>query len=177
MPPEKIKRYGKWFYVQSTGFYWSTRKPINGERLLHRIVWTKHRGPVPEGRTVHHIDNDWKNNKVSNLELRWPGDHSRHHCLKSWSTPEIAEKMRAGLSNAIKAAVSWHSTPEGIEWHRGNGKRVMAKLLSSKTIVPCKECGVEFECYAFRPSQWCSDKCSNRHFNRIKRARRKILVA
>lgn len=36
---------------------------------LHRLVWTKYRGPIPEGALVFHRDNDPTNNQLPNLAL------------------------------------------------------------------------------------------------------------
>lgn len=43
--------------------------PGKGRMHLHRYVWEKERGPVPEGFVVHHIDGDKARNSIDNLEL------------------------------------------------------------------------------------------------------------
>ena len=61
----------------------------NGYRMIgvtkfyeaeHRIIWKKHKGPIPEGMHVHHKDEDKLNNDIDNLELIDPITHRRLHC-------------------------------------------------------------------------------------------------
>lgn len=42
----------------------------DGKRItMHKYIWEKHRGPVPDGFVIHHKDKDPKNNNIKNLEL------------------------------------------------------------------------------------------------------------
>ncbi len=46
------------------------RGTVNGQRLLmHRYVWEKHHGPLPEEHVLHHLDGDPTNNAIENLQL------------------------------------------------------------------------------------------------------------
>lgn len=45
----------------------TTRKPIIV--YLHRVVWTKHSGKIPEKHIVFHKDGDFRNNAVNNLDV------------------------------------------------------------------------------------------------------------
>jgi hypothetical protein len=47
--------------------------------MMHRIVWEKHNGPIPDGFEIHHIDEDKENNDISNLELVDTLTHKRIH--------------------------------------------------------------------------------------------------
>ena len=46
----------------------------------HRIVWKRHKGPIPHDMHVHHKDENKLNNDISNLELIDPITHRRLHC-------------------------------------------------------------------------------------------------
>jgi hypothetical protein len=47
--------------------------------MEHRVVWRRHRGPIPAGMDVHHKDEDKLNNEIGNLELIPKSDHARMH--------------------------------------------------------------------------------------------------
>jgi len=34
-----------------------------------RKIWIKTYGPIPKGYVIHHIDEDWRNNDLSNLKM------------------------------------------------------------------------------------------------------------
>lgn len=51
-------------------------------RTVHHLVWTAHRGDVPDGFQIHHADHDPLNNAVWNLRLMSTRDHTRHHAAK-----------------------------------------------------------------------------------------------
>ena len=50
--------------------------------MLHRYVWIKHNGDIPEGYSVHHIDENKENNNISNLRLMTNGSHTTLHTLE-----------------------------------------------------------------------------------------------
>jgi hypothetical protein len=62
------------FTVRKQGYYGAT---TGNRKLMHRYVWEKHNGPIPEGYEVHHIDHDRANNDISNLEIYTKSDHAR----------------------------------------------------------------------------------------------------
>ena len=45
-------------------------------RLVHRIVWEMHNGPVPAGMFIDHIDGDVDNNALENLRAVTPSQSS-----------------------------------------------------------------------------------------------------
>ena len=48
-------------------------------RMEHDIVWENHRGPIPPGHDVHHVNANKLDNRIENLELLTPLAHKRHH--------------------------------------------------------------------------------------------------
>ena len=49
--------------------------------LLHRYVWEKHHGEIPEGCEIHHKDKDKTNFEISNLELVGISEHHKNHAI------------------------------------------------------------------------------------------------
>ena len=42
---------------------------VRFSRPIHRLVWETFKGEIPEGLEIDHIDNNRKNNSLSNLQL------------------------------------------------------------------------------------------------------------
>lgn len=63
--------------LRNDGYYYITSKKNNG-KLLHRLIFEKYYGEIPDGFCVHHKDHDKRNNNISNLELI---PKSVHHTL------------------------------------------------------------------------------------------------
>jgi hypothetical protein len=58
------------------GYKW-VRCPISGrQKGLHRIIWEMHRGPIPDGMVIDHIDRDPLNNELANLRLASRSENS-----------------------------------------------------------------------------------------------------
>jgi hypothetical protein len=51
---------------------------FNG-RLVHRMVWEEHNGPIPRGHVIHHLNGDRADNRVENLSLMTRANHCSHH--------------------------------------------------------------------------------------------------
>lgn len=49
--------------------------------LLHRYVWEKHKGIIPKGFEIHHIDKNRFNYDISNLMLTEVVEHHRKHAV------------------------------------------------------------------------------------------------
>lgn len=64
----------KWTISKTTGYYRSTTHRKT-HVSLHRYVWEKHNGHIPNGYDIHHLDRDKTNNSIENLELI---SHSEH---------------------------------------------------------------------------------------------------
>ena len=80
---ESVIYKGEVFAVLNTGrYYCSGRhggKNVGNERLLHRRIWVEHNGKIPENHHIHHIDDNWRNNNIENLECIEASEHSRLH--------------------------------------------------------------------------------------------------
>jgi predicted DNA-binding protein YlxM (UPF0122 family) len=67
---------GKKFTLRKSGYYSLT----NGNRyLMHRYVWEKEVGKIPEGWDIHHKDEIKSHNYINNLECLPKSEHTRKY--------------------------------------------------------------------------------------------------
>jgi len=156
---EFVDYRGERFYLQTTKrYYQSGRKDVD-ERSLHRRIWSEVHGPIPSGMAIHHKDGDWRNNDISNLEMMPIPDHARMHCVERWAGVG-AKAFLSGLEKARDAAKAWHSSEEGLAWHRANGTRSWSAV--EKQAIVCPSCEKEFMGHPSAGATFCSKSCSQR---------------
>jgi hypothetical protein len=69
---------GARYTLRDVGYYART----TGDRdYLHRDVWRRHRGAIPDGWDIHHRDHDKTNNTISNLECLPKAEHASNYNL------------------------------------------------------------------------------------------------
>ena len=47
--------------------------------LIHRQIWIRKHGKIPEGYIIHHINGDKKDNRIKNLECLSQKEHKIKH--------------------------------------------------------------------------------------------------
>lgn len=65
---------GKKYTKRNNGYYALTTGKRN---LMHRDVWEYYNGIIPDKCDIHHIDEDKKNNDISNLECLSKSEHTK----------------------------------------------------------------------------------------------------
>lgn len=147
-------------YGEGRGSYYErTDKSVRPKRTrrLHREVWISHRGPVPAGFDVHHIDHDLANNDISNLECL---PHGRHKALHLVDEPIPRTDWAKRPARVVPCADC------GCDLRR---KRVSAAPRCArcsqrradenrKASRQCEQCGGAF---ASRFGNFCSQRCVN----------------
>lgn len=153
---EGIEVDGKWFGKTGTNSYYWHKAPDKRTISLHRYIWEKANGPVPEGFHVHHIDHNPANNKLENLELVDETEHARYHLQQRIANGSL--DTSASLEKAREAAKAWHKSEEGRAWHREHAR----KVADSRTIEKhkCVRCGNEYEAKSgARKKGYCGPNC------------------
>lgn len=113
-------------HLSNFGYYIIT----SSKQLLHRMVWEKYYGPIPEGYNVHHIDGNKKNNDISNLELISHSDHaSLHGQSMSDETKTKMSKARTGKGNP-----KFKDYPRIVKAGFDKGKQVWKIVYNTKTV-------------------------------------------
>jgi len=152
----KFRRYPDSPYF-SHRHYYSPNAAARGRGIqaLHQEIWKAHYGPIPAGHHIHHYDGNALNNAIENLvcvPAKWHNAHHGHDPKKlAWLRKHAAE-MRA-------AAPAWHSSPEGLEWHRQHGKEVFVDRPTVDAI--CEQCGGPYTCRDMdaHRARFCSNRC------------------
>ena len=89
------------------GRYFRSTKTFDGQRkYLHREVWIKFNGPIPEGHEVHHRNEDRTDNLPTNLELKSKSWHASEHAAKKRRTPGGRFTTQEAFDKGITACTS-----------------------------------------------------------------------
>ena len=159
--PKQFYR-GKSFKLQSGERYFN-----NGPIKMHWYVWEQINGRKrPKGYHIHHIDGNTWNNRPENLQLLVSKTHLSEHSKKR--VEENKEWFVEFQKKGIKAAVDWHKSEEGREWHRQHAlKQNFGK--SDYGSRDCEQCGKTYTKKAAH-SRFCHPNCKAKAL----RARRKL---
>ena len=145
---------GKTYYL-----YKGERYFTKGIKKLHRVVWEYHHGEIPKGYHVHHKDGNSHNNDISNLSLVNQSLHLRYTQKKR--VKENPEWFKEFTKKGIEAAKSWHSSKEGIEWHKKHAKK-MHFGKKHFGLKKCQECKTEYLAKSGH-SRFCSNNCKSKN--------------
>jgi hypothetical protein len=93
--PKPFMEYdGRRYTLKEHGYYRAT----SGDReYLHRAIWMREVGPIPDDHDIHHVDHDKTHNEVGNFECLSKADHAR---LYSMGCNQFGHKCRGGDANA-----------------------------------------------------------------------------
>ena len=131
----------------------------NGKRL-HVTVWKHHRGDIPKGYHIHHIDGDRSNNQIENLAILTGSLHVSMH-----NAPEIrGEYQQKHIQEIQELAKEWHHSDAGRAWHSEHA----VSQWENGTFAPiergCAQCGKKFMrggINAKRDIVFCSNRCKS----------------
>lgn len=148
---------------EKTNYFLSSTK-INGKKYrLHRYIYEKYNGKIPDGFQIHHKDFNKLNNDIENLVLIKRGIHQKLHGDNSKNNKKWLEWSRNNLKeNARPKAIKWHKSKSGIEWHKKHYEELKHKL-HKKINKNCANCNKEFITIDNNKSKFCSNKCKSAH--------------
>lgn len=140
------------------GYYLSTKNIGSSRMRLHVYIWEYHNGSVPAGYQIHHKDENKDNNEIENLACMTKKEHLNWHGENM--SEERKEESRENLKKAQLEAAKWHSSPEGIEWHKKHAANSILKIKYYDS--ECLECGKKFK--SEKPhGKFCSPNCRSNY--------------
>jgi len=156
---EYVVYKGERFWIQTSGRYYQSSDKKSKYRLLHRRIWFDHYGEIPKGYVIHHIDHNWKNNDISNLQLLEKRKHASEHTKELFKNPEYARKVKDALRLNQKLCNAWHSTEEGLKWHSDHGRNSWKDR--KKINIVCSTCGKQCKKHSagYQKNRYCSSQC------------------
>lgn len=154
---EFIEYAGRKYWLQSSGRYFQSGIKTDNERLLHRRIWSDANGQIPPKHHIHHINGDWRDNDIQNLECVLGIEHSRDHMLERNATPEGRKATLGALAKAAPMAKEWHASEEGRQWHRKHATTTLVdRPLVNKV---CERCKASFQTKNPHIAIYCSSAC------------------
>jgi len=144
------------FYEAKQGYYMAriNKKPVR----LHRYIWSKYNGEIPNGYDIHHKDHNKSNNSIENLELV---DRHKHHS-NHMKEPERVEQCKLIMKNIVAPkSADWHKSNEGRNWHKLQYEATLKNKWLNTIEKQCEVCHKSFSVstlVAYR-ARFCSNKC------------------
>lgn len=128
--------------------------------FLHRYVYKKYYGKIPDNYEIHHIDKNKDNNDISNLKLLSCEEHRQLHSRELTETQR--NNLRKNLNdNARLKAIEWHKSEKGSEWHKKHYEETKDKFHIENEYI-CKECGKKYKSTNVR-TIFCSANCRSKN--------------
>lgn len=157
----KIVIDGLRFVQSGRPYFYCSAKRV----YLHRYLWEKENGEIPDGYEIHHKDHDATNNDLNNLMLVSKEEHRSLHSNNL--TDERRKFMRDNMNqNARPKAIEWHKSEKGKEWHKQHYEKTKHALHADKEFT-CECCGISFKKVDTGANRFCSNKCKSK-WRRIK---------
>lgn len=154
---KSVKLDGMSFYDNGNGYFYNSWRRM----YLHRYIWEKENGPIPQGYDVHHIDHDKNNNSINNLTILTRKEHLYLH-EESLSEEQKEKRRKHMLTTVHEAAKEWHKSEKGKEWHKNHYNNCKYKLQVIKQFK-CQCCDDIFEAIDNGANKFCSNKCKSKY--------------
>src|SRR5262245_14006277 len=146
LSPTKQSFLGVNYYPVRSGYF------ARGGRMLHRVVWQHHHGPIVRSTHVHHVDHDVTNNQIENLVAVPAAEHHAYHT----ATPARIAASLATLEKYRHLGREAQRLPENREKHRAYKQNYWdAHPLIEHT---CLLCGATYARRS-KKARYCLEQC------------------
>ena|SRR5882724_6462062 len=133
---------GKLYKQDKSGYFSCSKK-------LHRVVWEKAFGKIPNDCHIHHRDEIKPNNQLYNLECLPEKEHLHYSSMRQHENGRFTWIS----DDARELAKAWHKSPEGKLWHVQQATKTWERKEKS-----CKQCWKLFD--ALPQQKFCCADCS-----------------
>lgn len=127
-------------------------------KFLHHYVWEKHYGERKKGFLIHHIDGDFTNNSIENLEEITPKEH---RSIKHKLVGDKLYKRQEWVKQISPLASEWHKSKKGKEWHKKHAKEQGFGHFEFG-VAKCEVCGEEY-IKKNKHQRFCSNACKSKY--------------
>lgn len=141
---------------EQTGYYLNSTI----RKRLHRYVWEFHKGEIPNGYHIHHVDHDKTNNDIENLKAISASEHTSLHGTERGLT-HYDELIKNLNENVRPKASEWHGSEEGRKWHSEHAKKMRSQAKQEE--LTCKQCNEKFKTTRYgNKKHFCSNNCKSK---------------
>lgn len=161
----------QWFNGKEYKLYKGEKYFSRGCKRLHTEMWKYHKGEIPKGYHVHHVDNNTHNNNITNLNLVHYSLHQRFSGKKRFKqNPEFAKEFQ---KKGIESAKEWHKSEEGSKWHSEQAKNGWRNKQYKE--LTCQQCGKTYTTRHQGLSKYCHNNCKAQALRDRRKLERKSL--
>lgn len=151
------------------GYTYTEREPgdyFQGKPgLLHRIVYAREVGPIPDGWHVHHLDHDRGNNDPTNLQALTASEHALLHMRDKDRAWHVAGALASAAARPERTDTCVRCGTVFTHRHTTTAKfcspRCKDQGAPSRAHEPrvCSVCGDGYTCPKRNATRTCSPHC------------------
>lgn len=108
----------------------SARAPKPRFQYVHRLVLMAHRGPIPEGRVVNHLNGRKADNRLSNLEVATRSENAQHALHMGLVR---TKKLTAAKAAAVRRAIASGKTRREVAQSLGISPALVGRVVRGET--------------------------------------------
>jgi hypothetical protein len=120
---------------------------------LHKAVYERFIGPVPDGAEIHHIPTDDLQDTPSALHA-----YATKKAHRAQHPGNVSEAQRLHLERIRPKASEWHKSEEGRDQHRSNARRGWQGVGTREVV--CSVCGAPAITRYTGTFRYCSRACA-----------------
>ena len=123
---------------------------------IQRAIWSYYYGEIPDGYSIHHVDEDKNNNAIDNLQCLSNEEHAHMHYSKG---KPVAENIKRIFTCQV-CGKEYEAVDVGLNRYCSVECRDKARATRRYEKRVCAICGKIFLTYRDRKAKTCSAACA-----------------